>query len=102
MTPADERLKALFACDEPPARDLAFSTAVMERLARRRCLQDLAFLAGVTALGAIALWALWPVLEPALTTLSGRLAPGAVALALAISAISVLGAQLGQAAGAES
>jgi len=69
MTP-DDRLKALFAQDEPPQRDPIFSAAVSERLVRRRWLQDLALLAGISVLGAIALWAMWPVLHPALTAVS--------------------------------
>jgi hypothetical protein len=91
MTPADERLKALFALDEPPARDPAFATAVGERLARRRCLLDLALLGALSALGGLALWALWPVLHPALVAVSDRLAPAAWALAVAFSAVAILG-----------
>jgi hypothetical protein len=94
MTPADDRLKALFAADEPPARDPAFSTAVMERLARRRCLEDLAFLGGLSGLGGLALWAIWPVLQPALTAVSGELAPAAFGLAVALSAVAMLGGQV--------
>jgi len=91
MTPADERLKALFALDEPPYRDPAFSTAVSERLVRRRWLQDLAFLGALSVLGGLALWALWPVLHPAVTAVSVELAPAAWALALAFSAVAILG-----------
>jgi len=90
MTP-DDRLKALFAQDEPPARDPVFSAAVGERLVRRRWLQDMALLAGLSVLGAITLWAMWPVLQPALTAVSDRLAPAAWALALAFSAVAILG-----------
>lgn len=90
MTP-DDRLKSLFAQDEPPARDPAFSTAVTERLVRRRWLQDLGLLAGLTLVGGVALWATWPVLHPALTAVSDRLAPAAWALALAFSAVAILG-----------
>lgn len=93
MDPADDRLKALFAADEPPARDPAFSAQVMERLARRCWLQDLAFLGTTSLVGAISLWAAWPVLQPALTALSGQLAPAAVAAALALSALAILGGQ---------
>ena len=102
MTPHDDRLKALFALDEPPARDPAFSAAVVERLARRRCLQDMAFLAGLSALGGMALWALWPVLHPALTAVSHQLAPAAWALALAFSAVAILGGLGGRAPVVES
>jgi hypothetical protein len=87
---ADDRLKALFAQDEPPARDPAFSAAVMEKMVRRRWLQDLGLLAGVSAVGGTALWGFWPLVQPALTTVSGQLAPTAVALVVAVSALAAL------------
>ncbi len=85
----DDRLKALFACDEPPARDPAFSSAVMEKLVRRRFLADVAMLSGVSALGGTALWALWPSLQPAVLALAQGLAPAIVAGALALGAAVV-------------
>lgn len=85
----DDRLKALFAYDEPPARDPAFSSAVMEELMRRRFLTDVAVLSGVSALGGTALWALWPSLQPALVAISQGLAPAIVAGALALGAAVV-------------
>ena len=87
---ADDRLQALFALDEPPARDPAFSTEVMARVMRQRFQEDVAFLLGVTAVGAGALWALWPVLQPVLLTLSRGFAPALGALALAGCALLVL------------
>jgi hypothetical protein len=102
MTLADDRLRALFADDAPPARDAAFSAAVMARLARRRCVADMACLAGLSALGGLALWGLWPVLQPALVTLSARFAPVAAALAVGASVLWVLRALPGQAQVAES
>jgi hypothetical protein len=87
----DDRLKALFACDEPPARDPAFSSAVMAEVMRRRFMADVAFLSGVSALGGTALWALWPSLQPALVTISQGLAPAMVAAGLAIGAVALLG-----------
>jgi hypothetical protein len=102
MTLAEDRLKALFAQDEPSARDPAFSTAVMERLARRRWLQDLAFLGALSGLGGLALWAAWPVLQPALAAVSGELAPAAFGLAVALSAVAMLGGQVFHAQSAES
>jgi hypothetical protein len=95
---ADDRLKALFAEDEPPVRDPAFSAAVIERMARRRCLQDMALLAGVSAVGGMALWGFWPLFQPALGQLSGELAPAAVALVVALSALGALRALPGQSA----
>lgn len=85
----DDRLKALFAYDEPPARDPAFSSAVMEDLMRRRFLTDVAMLSGVSALGGTALWALWPSLQPAILAVSQGLAPAIVAAALALGAAVV-------------
>jgi hypothetical protein len=91
MTPADHRLKALFAEDLPLARDAAFSAEVSARLARRQCLADLAVLAGLSAVGGLALWGLWPSLQPALVAVSDRLAPAAWALAIAFCAVAALG-----------
>lgn len=90
MTSADERLRALFAQDEPPARDPAFSAELIERMARHRCLQDVGFLAVLSALGAAVLWGVWPVAQPALVTISSQLAPTALGLAVALSAVAAL------------
>ena len=94
MTDADARLKALFAEDEPPARDPAFSTAVMAEVARRRFVADMGLLAIATAAGGFALWALWPVLSPMITTLSQGLVPVVGCLALAAAAVAVLDGRL--------
>lgn len=91
MTNADDRLKALFATDEPPARDPAFAAAVMERLAHRRWLEDMGVVAGISVVGALALGGLWPVLEPALVSISSDLAPAALGLALALCTLGVFG-----------
>ena len=91
MTQADDRLKALFAQDEPPARDAAFSMAVMERLMRRRLVEEVAMLSGVSALGAAVLWPLWPVLQPALVNLSQGFAPALGVMTLAVSTLLILG-----------
>ena len=86
----DDRLKALFAYDEPPQRDPAFSSAVTAEVIRRRFLADVAVLSGVSLLGGAALWALWPSLQPALVTVSQGLAPALVAAALAVTAGVIL------------
>jgi hypothetical protein len=91
MTQADDRLKALFAEDEPPARDAAFSMAVMERLMRRRFFEDVAILSGVSAVGGAVLWPLWPVLQPTLVHVSQGFAPALGVVALALSAVMILG-----------
>ena len=87
----DDRLKALFAYDEPPQRDLAFSSAVMAQVIHRRFMADVATLSGVSALGGAALWALWPLLQPALVAVSQGLAPLIVAGGLAIGVVVLLG-----------
>lgn len=94
MTNADDRLRALFAQDEPPARDPVFSTAVAEAIVRRRFLLDMALLTGATAVGGLVLWALWPTIQPMLVNLSTGLAPFAGALALGVGAVILLGGRL--------
>lgn len=94
MTEADARLKALFAEDEPPARDPAFSTAVMAEVARRRFVADVGLLAIVAAAGGFVLWAAWPTLSPLLTTTSAGLVPVMACLTLAVTAVAVLDGRL--------
>ena len=99
MTQADDRLKALFAGDEPAARDAAFSMAVMEKVMRRRFYEDVAILCGVSIAGGVALWPLWPVLQPTLVTLSQGFAPVLGAVALAAGAVMILGGRARAAVG---
>ena len=87
---ADLRLKALFAGDEPPARDPIFAAAVMARVERRRFILDVAYLTGATALGGLVLWALWPALSPLLVDAGPTLAPAAAALTLAAVTLFLL------------
>lgn len=94
MTDADDRLKALFAEDEPPARDPVFAAAVMAEIARRRFLVDMGLLAAATTAGGFVLWALWPVLSPMLTTVSQGLVPVVACLTLAATAVAVLDGRL--------
>ena len=98
---ADDRLKALFAQDEPPARDPVFSTAVMEQVVRRRFLEDLGLLSGATLFGGVVLWALWPSLTPVVTSLSQGLAQVAACLTLAAIVITLSGGRPGQLLGLE-
>jgi hypothetical protein len=91
MTQADDRLKALFAEDEPPKRDPAFSMAVMEQVMRQRFREDLALLSGVSVIGGGAMWLVWPTLQPALVAVSQGLAPALGAIALAFCAAMILG-----------
>ena len=102
MDKADQRLKALFAADEPPARDAAFSAAVIERLLRRRFQQDVALLIGATLAGGGVLWAAWPALQPALVAVSQGLAPAIAILALAACAAAILSGRALAALGLES
>lgn len=102
MTRADDRLIALFAYDEPPPRDPEFTVRVMEAAVRRRFLADVAGLTGATLLGGAALWALWPVLDPALVSLSQGLAPAVAAAAVALCALAMLAGRPGAVLGLES
>lgn len=102
MTQADDRLKALFAQDEPPARDAVFSTAVMEKVMRRRFQEDVALLSGASVVGGGAFWVIWPTLQPALVALSQGLAPALGAVALAFCAAMILGGRPTSALGLES
>lgn len=99
MTQADDRLKALFAADAPAARDPVFSTAVMEKVMRRRFQEDVALLSAASIAGGGALWAVWPVLQPALVAVSQGLAPALGALGLAACAAIILGGRARSALG---
>jgi len=90
MADADDRLKALFAEDEPPARDAVFSAAVMAEVVRRRFIVDMALLATVATASGFLLWALWPSIAPAVATLSQALAPVGACLTLAAAAVLLL------------
>src|SRR5690349_16992723 len=100
MPHADDQLKALFALDEPPPRDPGFSAAVMERVMRRRFLEEMGILSVLAVLGAAALWLLWPVLQPMLVTVSRGFAPALGAMALGVCAWIVLGGRPSAAPGA--
>lgn len=90
MTDADDRLKALFAEDLPPACDPVFSAGVMEAVARRRFLLDVAKLSGVTLLGGLTLWAVWPAVAPNLAVLGQGLSPVMACLTLAVTAVILM------------
>jgi hypothetical protein len=100
MPSADDRLKALFALDEPPPRDPGFSTAVMEQVMRRRFQEEVAWLSVLTLAGAGALWILWPVLGPMMVALSRGFAPALGVIALGVCAWIVLGGRPAAAPGA--
>ena len=77
--------------DLPPQMDPLFSASVMQQVARRKLAAEIVSLSGVTSLGGMVLWALWPQLAPVLATLSQGLAPLGAALALGIGAVMLLG-----------
>ena len=93
MREADEKLAALFVLDEPPPRDAAFSAEVMEAVIRREFQKDVALLSAASLVGAAALWALWPVLQPPIVAVSQGLAPVVAGLALAACAVWLLGSR---------
>ena len=95
MTQADDRLKALFALDEPPARDAVFSAAVMEQVMRQRLREEVALLCAVSVVAAGVLWLVWPTLQPALVAVSQWMAPAAGALAIAFCVTMLLGGRPG-------
>ena len=102
MTQADDRLMALFARDEPPARDPGFSTAVMERVMRRQFQEEVALLCAVSLVGAVVLWLIWPMLLRALVAVSQGLAPALGAIVLAGCVVMVASARPASALGLES
>ncbi|MBI1200678.1 MAG: hypothetical protein GC203_22675 [Phenylobacterium sp.] len=102
MTDAEDRLRALFAEDAPPARDPAFSTAVMERIARRRFLGEVALLSSFTLAGGSVLWAVGPSLAPTLAELSLGVTPLVGCLMLALTALAMLDRRIVKALGLES
>jgi hypothetical protein len=91
MTQADDRLKALFALDEPPARDAVFSTVVMEQVMRQRLREEVALLCAVSVVAAGVLWLVWPTLQPALVAVSQWMAPAVGAVAIAFCATLFIG-----------
>lgn len=94
MTTPDDRLKALFAMDEPPARDPVFDAAVMDGLARRRLYLDMAGLAAAALTGAVVLGMVWDRIRPAFDLLSEGLAPATACLAVVMAAALVLRARI--------
>ena len=69
MTP-EEKLEALLKAEAAPVHDLAFATAVMEQVARRRAWLTALAATPWAAIAAVALWALHPLLAPAGPTLA--------------------------------
>lgn len=82
LTP-DDRLKAAFAADRPPARDYAFTAAVMQRVALRRLWRSLLLLAPTTFAVASVSWAVMPRFAPLVESAVHGLEP-----ALAVATVS--------------
>ena len=89
----DERLAALFAAEQPPARDPGFQAAVLAAMARQRFVADMLLMATLATLAAVGLWLIWPILAPTLVALGQGLAP---ALAAVIAAGSILAVTTGR------
>lgn len=102
MDAIDARLKALFAEDEPPARDPGFSARVAEAAARRRLREDILNLGLACLVGAVSLFALAPVLAPAISAIARPLAPVGGALVMALAAILLASGRLGETLGLRS
>lgn len=83
MTP-EERLKAAFAADEPPARDYAFTVGVMQAVARRRLIVSLVMLLAPAIAAAAVLWGIAPQLEPLAETAAQGLQPAVGAVTVAV------------------
>ena len=62
---ADLALAALWAKDEPPARDPMFELAAIDRVNRRRWLTEAAEIAALAVPALAILWATWPSLVAA-------------------------------------
>ena len=87
---SDDALKALLTADEPapsPARDLAFTLEVMDRVARRRLVEGVIMLvAGALAVSGL-LYVIMPHITPALPQLAAPLLP-AVGILAAIGIVA--------------
>lgn len=79
---AEQRLAAFLAEAPVPARDPAFSVAVMRRVARREFTRRLTTSAVFAAVAALALWACAPALSAVLEPMARLLLPTAVLLTL--------------------
>jgi len=62
MIDPDTALAALWARDEPPARDPAFVRATLARVGRRRLIHELLDYAALGVPALAILWAAWPSL----------------------------------------
>ena len=80
---AEDRLARAFAFDEPPARDVSFKLAVMERVAREQFRESILMLIPPVLVAMVLLWALVPVVQPLAESLSAGLWPAVPAIVVA-------------------
>ena len=81
----DDRLAALWALDEPPARDPAFVLAVLDRLARRRFRVKVAQLVPLLVATMVVCWVIAPSIDALLQSDGAALViAAAFGLALAV------------------
>lgn len=78
----EDKLKAFFAAQAAPARDLMFEAELAERVARRRAVAAVMASAPLTVAATAALWGLRPVVEPLAQDLSAALVPAGAVLSL--------------------
>jgi hypothetical protein len=81
----DDRLAALWALDEPPARDSAFVLAVLDRLARRRFRTKVVRLVPLFIATIVVCWAIAPSIDGLLQS-DGAVLVIAAAFGLALAA----------------
>jgi hypothetical protein len=84
MSDADAMLRTLFAAAEPPARDPAFTLAVMEKVQRRRFWIEVLTFAPVAVAVCVIMWAVAPMLTDLAVQWMGPIAQGAILPALAV------------------
>lgn len=95
MSDADALLQSLLAVEEPPARDFAFTLAVMERVERRRFWTEAAMLVPAVFAACLVLWALAPALNELAVGWLGPFGQTAfvpiVALVMTLAALAFVG-----------
>ena len=85
---ADQKLKALFADDLPPARDIVFQELVLQALDRRIFWQEISILAAACGSGVALLWFALPSIEPLAIGLGRLVTPGLTMLVLGVLLLS--------------
>lgn len=93
MTDPDILLAALWAADEPPARDPVFVAAVMAAQAKRRFQRSLLALVPTTVAGAAVLWSAAPFVARLFASFDLNVV-GSIVAALALAVLVMGGAGL--------